>query len=87
MNTRRFQLILTCLVLVLVVAPAAGAAGTKRPFSNCKAVDAKYSHGIAKSSKVVKTASGLSGRPFVSARLYALEHGLDRDEDGVACET
>jgi hypothetical protein len=47
----------------------------------------EYTHGIAKSFKVVETASGLSGHPLVSATLDALEHGLDRDKDGVACET
>jgi hypothetical protein len=87
MNTRCVRAIIACLALGLAIATAAGAAAAKRPFPNCKAVDAKYTHGIAKSFKAVKTASGLTGHPFVSAKLYALEHGLDRDKDGVACET
>jgi hypothetical protein len=55
---------------------------------NCKAVDAVDSHGIAKNFKAVKTADGLTGRPFVSTKLYlAQPRTLDRGKDGVACET
>jgi hypothetical protein len=61
-------------------------------FPNCKAVNKVYAHGIAKNFKVIKKADGLTGRPFVSAKLYAAQnatgsHHLDRDKDGVACET
>jgi hypothetical protein len=77
-----------CVVAVLLAVPSANAA-TPRVFKNCKAVDKVYPHGIAKNFKVIKTASGLTGRPFVSSSLYAAQkpHGLDRDKDGVACET
>ena len=37
--------------------------------------------------KVIKTANGLTGRPFVGTNLYAAQpRTLDRDKDGVACE-
>jgi hypothetical protein len=49
-------------------------------------VAAKHAHGIAKSAKMAKSADGLTGMPFSSASLYALEKDLDRDHDGVACE-
>ena len=46
-------------------------------------------HGIAKNFKVIKTANGLTGRPFVSLKLYAAQPAerLDRARDAVACET
>jgi hypothetical protein len=73
----------------LLIFPAATSA---KEFPNCKAVNKVYAHGIAKNFKVIKTADGLTGRPFVSAKLYAAQnrtgsHHLDRDHDGVACET
>ncbi len=71
----------------LIIAPTAT---TAKVFPNCTAVNKVYKHGIAKNFKVIKKASGLTGRPFVSAKLYAAvqrqSHPLDRDKDGVACE-
>jgi hypothetical protein len=66
----------------LVAPQAAGA----KVFPNCKAVSKVYAHGIAKNFKVIKTANGLTGRPFVSAKQYAANTQRDRDTDGVACE-
>jgi hypothetical protein len=75
-------------VLALSLVVSTASAATPRKFHNCKAVDAVYPHGIAKSFKAIKTADGLTGRPFVSASLYArTTKVLDRDHDGVMCET
>jgi len=75
-------------VVVLLLVVAAASAAKPRVFHNCTAVDKAYPHGIAKSFKAVKTADGLTGRPFVSSKLYAAQpRTLDRDKDGVACET
>jgi hypothetical protein len=63
------------------------APGGVRVFRNCTTVDRVYPHGIAKNFKVVRTANGLTGPPFVSSRLYAANRRSDRDEDGIACET
>jgi hypothetical protein len=75
---------------VMIVIPVASAV-KPRVFKNCTAVHKVYAHGIAKNFKVIKKASGLTGRPFVSAKLYAAaqnrSHPMDRDKDGVACET
>jgi hypothetical protein len=72
---------------VLIVTPAATAA-KPRVFKNCTAVNKVYAHGIAKNFKVIKTADGLTGRPFVGTNLYAAQKKtLDRDHDGAACET
>ena len=78
---------LLAVVCALLIVPTAT---TAKVFPNCKAVNKVYAHGIAKNFKVIKKASGLTGRPFVSAKLYAAgqnhSHPLDRDKDGVACE-
>jgi hypothetical protein len=50
------------------------------------AVDRVYPHGIARNFKVIKRANGLTGRPFVSSKLYAANRSKDRDHDGVSCE-
>jgi hypothetical protein len=71
---------------VLMVAPIASAS-KPRVFKNCTAVNKVHAHGIAKNFKVIKTASGLTGRPFVSAKQYAANRTRDRDKHGVACET
>jgi hypothetical protein len=77
---------LAFVVGLAIVAPAADAAKL-RVFPNCTAVNKVYRHGIAKNFKVIKTADGLTGRPFVSFKLYVANHTRDRDKDGVACET
>ena len=44
--------------------------------------------GLRRTFEVMKTASGLTGRPFASLKLYAANRArLDRDRDGIACET
>jgi hypothetical protein len=69
-----------------VIVPTATAA-TPLVFHKCAAVNKVYPHGIAKNFKVLKTAEGFTGRPFVSTKLYlAQPRTLDRDKDGVACE-
>jgi hypothetical protein len=80
---QRTTVLSTVLIVVLALSPIAEA---RRPFRNCTAVAAKLAHGIAKSAKTARSADGLTGTPFISAKLYALEKGLDRDHDGVACE-
>jgi Excalibur calcium-binding domain len=49
-------------------------------------MDKVYPHGVAKNFKVIKKANGLTGRPFVSLKIYNANPGSDRDRDGVACE-
>ncbi len=62
-------------------------AATAKVFPNCEAVNKVCAHGIAKHFKVIKSANGLTGRPFVSAKQYSANSTRDRDKDGVACET
>ena len=70
-------------VVLAIVAPAADAAKL-RVFPNCKAVNKVYKHGIAKNFKVIKKADGLTGRPFVSAKLWksTLSTGRRHHNDG-----
>lgn len=70
------------IALIIGMATPASAAG----FKNCAALQAKHPHGIAKSSSVIAKATGLTGRPTVSAKLYQANKSKDRDGDGVACE-
>ncbi len=77
--------VLVAVAGLVLAAPASAA--TPRVFKNCKAVNKVYKHGIAKNFKVIKKANGLTGRPFVSLKLYVANDARDRDKDGVACET
>jgi hypothetical protein len=87
-HTRPFRKILPNLALALAGACLlASSAASAKVFPNSKAVNKVYAHGIAKNFKVIKTANGLTGRPFVSAKQYAANSKSDRDKDGVACVT
>ena len=74
---------LLLVVVLAIVAPVAEAAKL-RVFPNCTAVNKEYKHGIAKNFKVIKKANGLTGRPFVSARLWksTLSTGRRHHNDG-----
>jgi hypothetical protein len=71
---------------------ATGSADARIPaqWRNCKAVNARYPHGIGKAGAHDKT----TGEPVTdfkrSTKLYRLamsySAGLDRDKDGIACE-
>ena len=79
--------VLAALVAVPVLVPSAGAAAPRR-FHNCAALNRVYPHGVAKSFAVLKTADGFTERPFVSSAEYAANpKTLDRDHDGVECES
>jgi hypothetical protein len=62
---------------VSLIVPSAASA---KVFPNCKAVNKVYAHGIAMNFKVIKTANGLTGRPFVSAKQYAANSPRDGDK-------
>lgn len=85
------------LVLVLcatLLAPQSGASsGAAIPalYKNCTNVTKRWPHGVGRANAKDKT----SGKPvttfFRSTKIYntAISHnkGLDRDKDGIACET
>ncbi|MYR08588.1 calcium-binding protein [Gordonia sp. SID5947] len=72
----------TLAVAPLMVAAPAGASA----YSNCKALNADYPHGVGQSGAVDST----SGTPVtnftVNNDLYNQESSHDRDNDGIACE-
>lgn len=87
----RRRLLIT-LALATFVLAFVGTAEAKIPkqWANCKAVNARYRHGVGKFGARDKTA----GTPVTNFKrsnaLYALairsNRGLDRDHDGIACE-
>jgi Excalibur calcium-binding domain len=78
-------------VLTCGVAATTAGAATPALWKNCTAVNKRYSHGVGKVGARDKT----SGEPVTNFRrsnkLYATamhwNKGLDRDKDGIACET
>ncbi len=69
--------------VALVIPSPAGAA---RSYSNCKALNKDYPHGVGRSGARDST----SGRPVTNfkrnAGLYNANKSRDRDKDGIACE-
>ena len=61
---------------VLLIAPVS----TK--YKNCDALRRKYPSGVAKNAASVGTTGAK-----VNAKVYNANRGLDRDKDGVACES
>jgi hypothetical protein len=87
---------ITGLIVVVVLAAALIAATTASAripllYKNCTNLNNRYPHGIGKATARDHTA----GRPVTtfkrSNRLYRIamsyNRGLDRDRDGIACET
>lgn len=91
---RPLVLAATALLCLGVAAPATAAEAAPARFSNCSAVHAVYSGGIAKdgvtrntvTSHGKRTTRPLRGTVQHSTQLYSANRGLDRDRDGVACE-
>lgn len=80
--------LLLVLVTALALAPAAPVtAATPGKYRNCKALNAKYAHGVGRVGARDKTKTGDPVTNFKrSNRLYELNKGLDRDKDKIACE-
>ena len=81
---------------MLLASPASaaiGSAGAAPPvYKNCTNLNKKYPHGLGKLGARDHTTSGTPVTNFKrSTKLYKLamsyNRGLDRDKDGVACET
>lgn len=79
------------LAIAGLVAFAGNAAAVAPPWKNCAQVNKKYPHGVGKVG-ARDTTTGVRVTTFKrSNKLYALamqnNRGLDRDKDGIACET
>jgi hypothetical protein len=69
-------------LLVLTAVAALLFAPVSTKYRNCDALRAKYPYGVARN----KASVGTTGAT-VNAKVYTANRGLDRDKDGVACET
>jgi len=76
---------LMALALVAVAGSASADAAAK--YRNCAAMHKRYPHGVAKSRAAANRQVFVTGRAKVSASLYKANKRLDRDHDGVACES
>lgn len=65
---------------------AAQRAIVNKKYANCAAMNKVLPGGIAKVAKFKNKGALLNYQPFVLASGYALNAGLDRDKDGIACE-
>jgi hypothetical protein len=86
------KLTLTFVVVIAALAVVGNATGKAPPvYKNCTNLNKRYPHGIGRA----KARDHTSGRPVTtftrSDRLYRIamsyNRGLDRDHDGIACET
>jgi hypothetical protein len=92
LRTERSVKLAAAIIVLTVAFAVVGSADALIPpqWKNCKAVNARYPHGIGKVGAHDKTA----GEPVTnfkrSTKLYHLatgyNKGLDRDKDGIACE-
>lgn len=79
--------VLAASIAVVLTGSAANAAPKPAKFKNCTALNKAYPTGVAQSKAAADVAvAGGSARPAVSAGTYALNKGMDRDKDLVACE-
>ena len=78
--------IIVTLAALLVLAMQIAAPAEAKSYSNCKALNKHYAHGVGRKGAHDHT----SGTPVTnfkrSARLYRQNKGLDRDHDRIACE-
>jgi hypothetical protein len=79
-------ILVTALVAVGSAAAAPVDAAGAKHYANCKALNARYPHGVGLSGAVDRT-SGRRVTNFTRNRLvYLANRSLDRDKDKVACE-
>ena len=55
-------------------------------YKNCKALNADYKGGVARSASAKNKGGKTKFKPFVSKELYDANKKLDRDKDEIACE-
>lgn len=72
------------------ITPEPGKAASPAPkpakYKNCTTLNRVYSGGVSKSASARNKGGKLKFQQFVSAKVYALNKSLDRDNDGLACE-
>jgi len=76
------------LVAVSAALASAIVAAAHAGYRNCTGLHARYPHGVGRIGARDHTSSGDPVTDFRrSNALYLANRGLDRDKDGVACET
>jgi hypothetical protein len=94
MFKRMKRLAVSAVLVAMLLFPMPGLAGadaTPALYKNCTSLTKRYVHGLGRAGAKDKT----SGTPVTtfkrSTKLYKLaisyNRGLDRDKDGIACET
>lgn len=70
-----------------VSADVASAAPTAKKYTNCKALNKIYPHGVGRTAAARDKTSGVRVTNFkVSKAVYDRNTALDRDKDKIACE-
>jgi hypothetical protein len=59
----------------------------EKKFKNCTALNKVYPGGVAKQQYLINENRGTRIPPKVSSKVYKENKGLDRDKDGIACES
>jgi Excalibur calcium-binding domain len=87
-HVRRWS-ILVLAVPALLLVPASAQAAAPHHFKNCTDVHTRYAGGIAKvGAKDHRSQGGKAKRtPYVNTALYNVNKSMDRDHDGIACES
>jgi hypothetical protein len=82
------KLIITLAAALALALPATASSSARSLYPNCKALNARYRHGVGRVGAHDHTRSGTDPVTnfYRSNRLYRLNSGLDRDKDGIACE-
>ncbi|GEN82406.1 hypothetical protein SLU01_07180 [Sporosarcina luteola] len=79
-------LLAVAIALLMITIPINSAAAAPAKFKNCTELNKTYPGGVAKNAKVRNKGGKTKYKPTVSAELYKLHTGMDRDKDGIACE-
>ncbi|MFC5604301.1 excalibur calcium-binding domain-containing protein [Sporosarcina koreensis] len=79
-------LIAMSLAFLIASMPIHSANAAPAKFKNCTELNKTYPGGVAKNAKVKNVGGKTKYKPFVSAEIYNVHKGMDRDKDGIACE-
>ncbi|MBY9079692.1 excalibur calcium-binding domain-containing protein [Paenibacillus sp. HN-1] len=72
--------------VLLWASPPASAGAEMKKYRNCSELNKVYKGGVARSASTKNVGGKTKYKPFVSAKLYEMNSGKDRDKDGIACE-
>lgn len=79
-------LLATAIAFLMITLPIQSAEAAPAKFKNCTELNKTHPGGVAKNAKIRNKGGKTKYKPTVSAELYNLHKGMDRDKDGIACE-